>query len=30
MEPFQGPMNGGYLEVDAADDISWTITIEAA
>lgn len=30
MEPFQGPINGGVLEISANDDISWTITIEAA
>lgn len=30
MEPFQGPINGGVLEVEAEDSVSWTITIEAA
>ena len=27
---FNGPMNGGILEIQADDDVSWTITIEAA
>lgn len=30
IEPFSGPLNGGCLEVDAEDNVSWTITIEAA
>ena len=30
MVPFTGPINGGYLEIEAEDEASWTITIEAA
>ena len=29
MQPFAGPIKGGYLEIATDDDISWTITIEA-
>lgn len=29
-ELFVGPMNAGILEIQADDDVSWTITIEAA
>ena len=25
---FEGPINGGILEIEADDNISWTITIE--
>ena len=30
MEAFQGPMNGGFLEITADSSLKWTITIEAA
>ena len=29
MQPFNGPLNGGYLEINADDNVRWTITIEA-
>lgn len=28
MAPFTGPISGGYLEIEAEDEASWTITIE--
>ena len=27
---FYGPIEGGFLQIDADDNVSWTITIEKA